>query len=92
MFDSENTDMVPSDEWEITQKAGLDKTSMVGTVATNTAHVSSAGSTLTKNALVMSSLIMHFAGKWRELENTILNEVTQTQRDMNGVHSLVCAC
>ena len=33
--------------------------------------------------------IMNFAGKWMELENTILSEVTQTKKDMNGMYSLV---
>jgi hypothetical protein len=26
--------------------------------------------------------IMNFSGKWRELENIILGEITQTQKDM----------
>jgi hypothetical protein len=32
---------------------------------------------------------MNFAGKWMELENIILSEVTQTQKDMNGIYSLI---
>jgi hypothetical protein len=32
---------------------------------------------------------MKFAGKWMELENIILSEVTQTQKDINGMYSLV---
>jgi hypothetical protein len=28
--------------------------------------------------------VLHFAGKWTELENIILSEVTQTQKDMHG--------
>jgi len=28
---------------------------------------------------------MKFLGKWMELENTILSEVNQTQKDMHGV-------
>ncbi|KAL6075171.1 hypothetical protein STEG23_036043, partial [Scotinomys teguina] len=28
---------------------------------------------------------MEFAGKWKELENIILNEVTQTQKDKHDV-------
>jgi hypothetical protein len=31
---------------------------------------------------------MNFAGKWMQLEN-ILSEVTQTQKDMNGMCSLI---
>jgi hypothetical protein len=34
--------------------------------------------------------IMKFSGKWTELENIILNEVTQTQKDMHGMYSLLC--
>ena len=33
--------------------------------------------------------IMNFAGKWMELENIILSEVTQTQKEMHGVYSLI---
>ena len=32
---------------------------------------------------------MNFAGKWMELENIILSEVTQTQKDMHGMYSLI---
>ena len=32
---------------------------------------------------------MSFSDKWMELENTILSEVTQTQKDMNGMCSLI---
>jgi hypothetical protein len=32
--------------------------------------------------------ILTFAGKWMELENIILCEVTQTQTDMHGVYSM----
>jgi hypothetical protein len=33
--------------------------------------------------------ILSFAGKWMELENIILSEVTQTQKDMHGMSSLI---
>ena len=33
--------------------------------------------------------IMKFSGKWMELENIILSEVTQTQKDMHGMYSLI---
>ena len=33
--------------------------------------------------------IMNFAGKWMELEYIILSEVTQTQKDMHGMYSLI---
>jgi hypothetical protein len=32
---------------------------------------------------------MNFPGKWMELENIILSEVTQTQNDMYGKYSLI---
>jgi hypothetical protein len=38
---------------------------------------------------IMNEDIMRFAGKWMELENIILNEVTQTQKDMHGIYSLI---
>ena len=33
--------------------------------------------------------ILTFASKWMELENIILSEVTQTQKDMHGMYSLI---
>jgi hypothetical protein len=33
--------------------------------------------------------IMDFAGKWMDLENIILSEVTQSQKDMHGIYSLI---
>ena len=33
--------------------------------------------------------IVNFAGKWMELENIILSEVTQSQKDMHGIYSLL---
>ena len=36
--------------------------------------------------------ILTFAGKWMELENIILSEVTQTQKDMHGMYSLISRC
>jgi hypothetical protein len=32
---------------------------------------------------------MNFVGKWMELENIILSEVIQTQKDIHGMYSLV---
>jgi hypothetical protein len=32
---------------------------------------------------------MNFAGEWMELENIILNILTQTQNDMHGMYSLI---
>ena len=33
--------------------------------------------------------ILTFPGKWMELENIILSEVTQTQNDIHGMYSLI---
>jgi hypothetical protein len=33
--------------------------------------------------------IMSFADKWMELENVILSEITQTQKDMDDIFSLI---
>ena len=33
--------------------------------------------------------IMNFSGKWTELENIILSEVNQSQKDMHSIYSLV---
>ena len=33
--------------------------------------------------------ILKFAGKWMELENIILSELTQTQKDMHGIY-MIC--
>ena len=33
--------------------------------------------------------ILSFASKWMELEKIILSEVTQTQKDMHGMYSLI---
>jgi hypothetical protein len=32
---------------------------------------------------------MKFAGKWMDLEDIILSEVTQTQKDTHGMYSLI---
>ena len=32
---------------------------------------------------------MKFLGKWMELENIILSEVTQSQKNTHGIHSLI---
>jgi hypothetical protein len=32
---------------------------------------------------------MSFAGKWMELENIIISEVSQTQKDMHDMFSLI---
>jgi hypothetical protein len=32
---------------------------------------------------------MKFAGRWMELENTILSEVSQSQKDTHGMYSII---
>jgi hypothetical protein len=32
---------------------------------------------------------MKFVGKWMELENIILRDVTQSQKNADGMHSLI---
>jgi len=32
---------------------------------------------------------IEFLGKWTELENVILSEVTQSQKNIHGMHSLI---
>jgi hypothetical protein len=39
---------------------------------------------------VTKNEILSFASKWMELENTILSEVTQTQKAKNCMFSLIC--
>jgi hypothetical protein len=36
--------------------------------------------------------ILSFAGKWVELENIILSEVSQAQKTKNHMFSLICRC
>jgi hypothetical protein len=33
---------------------------------------------------------MNFSGKWMELENIILSEVTQLKKNIHGIYSLIC--
>ena len=40
-------------------------------------------------SIIKNENILSFAGKWMELENIILSEVTQTQKDMHGMYSLI---
>ena len=39
-----------------------------------------------------SENIISFAGKWMELENIILCEVTQTQKNTDGMYPLISGC
>jgi hypothetical protein len=38
---------------------------------------------------IINEDIMNFAGKWVELENIIRTEVTQIQKDIHGMYSLI---
>ena len=46
--------------------------------------------TLVYYSVVKNNDILNFACKWMEIENTILSEITQTEKNMNMVstHSL----
>jgi hypothetical protein len=39
---------------------------------------------------IMNDDILGFAGKWMEIENTILIKLTETQKDIHGMYSLIC--
>ena len=43
-------------------------------------------------AAVKKDGIMKFAGKWMELEDFMLNEVTQSQKNKRQMLSLICGC
>jgi hypothetical protein len=53
--------------------------------------------TMGYNSAIKNNDFMKFSGKWMELENIILSEITQTQKDTStqtqkdthGVHSLI---
>jgi hypothetical protein len=38
---------------------------------------------------IKNNEFMKFLGKWMELENIILSEVTQSQKNIHGIHSLI---
>ena len=40
-------------------------------------------------AAIKNNDFMKFAGKWMELENIILSKVTQSQRNTDGMYSLI---
>jgi hypothetical protein len=48
--------------------------------------------TLEYDSTIKNEDILSVAGKWMELENITLNEVTQTQKDVNGIYSLISGC
>jgi hypothetical protein len=44
--------------------------------------------TMEHYSAIKKNEFMKFLGKWMELENNILSEVTQTQKNTHGMHSL----
>ena len=38
---------------------------------------------------IKNKVIMKFIGKWMELENIFLSELTQLQKNTHGMHSLI---
>jgi hypothetical protein len=45
--------------------------------------------TVEYHSAIKSSEFTKFLGKWMELENTILSDVTQSQKNTHGMHSLI---
>ena len=43
-------------------------------------------STMEYYSVIKNEDILSFAGKWMELENIILSEVSQTSKDIRGTH------
>jgi hypothetical protein len=41
-------------------------------------------------AAIKNDEFMKFLGKWMDLKNIILSEVTQSQKNTHGMHSLIC--
>ena len=41
------------------------------------------------NSAIKNKNILNFSDKWMELENIILREVTQTQKDKHGISSQI---
>ena len=45
--------------------------------------------TMVYYTVIKNNEFMKFLGKWMELENIILSEVTQSQKNTQGMHSLI---
>ena len=41
------------------------------------------------SAIINNEFMKFFFGKWTELENIILSEITQSQKNTHGMHSLI---
>ena len=39
---------------------------------------------------IKNNEFVKFLGKWMEVKNKIWSEVTQSQKNINGMHSLIC--
>jgi len=51
--------------------------------------VRSKSNTMEYYSAIKNNDFMKFIGKWMELENIILSEVTQSQKNTHGMHSLI---
>ena len=51
--------------------------------------LSHSGYTMEYYSTIKNNNSMEFTGKWTELENTILSEVTQSQKNTYGMYSLI---
>jgi hypothetical protein len=40
-------------------------------------------------SVIKNNEFIKFLGQWMELENIILSEVTQSQKNAHGIHSLI---
>jgi hypothetical protein len=40
-------------------------------------------------SVIKNEGILSFTGKWMELKNITLSEVTQTQKDVHGMYSII---
>jgi hypothetical protein len=45
--------------------------------------------TVEYNSAIKNKDIMNFGGKWMELENIILSEVSQTQKAIHDMYSMI---
>ena len=45
--------------------------------------------TMENYTAIKNNDFMKFTGKWMDLENIILSEVTQSQKNTHGMHSLI---
>jgi hypothetical protein len=48
--------------------------------------------TMEYKSAIKNNEFMTFLGKWMDLEDIILSEVTQSQKNTHGIHSLISGC